>query len=188
MCEKSLAIYTDASFYNKVMGYSFLYYEINGSSPKEIYYGKQYIKDSATAELVAIRKAIEYVLFIHEEILSIEVRCDNQRVINDFKISKSLGYKIINYKETHYIKHLEYIKELVDLINLFKSKSKIKISLKKVHKASSRYHRLVDKTAKIIRKDEKYQYAQLYCGTFANQRKICREYEKEINFVSNIDL
>jgi ribonuclease HI len=90
---KSFAVYTDAFYKDKLVGYSFWYYEIYGESPKDIYYGKEYALSSTTAELIAIRKAIEYIILEHEKISYIEVRCDNTSIIKKIKERKSLNWE-----------------------------------------------------------------------------------------------
>jgi ribonuclease HI len=180
--KKPFAVYTDASFKDEMAGYSFLYYEIFGEEPIYIYYGKEYALSSSTAELIAIRRAIEYIVEKHVQISAIEIRCDNLEIINDFKIYKSSIWKGEPIKKVNNPQAANYFKEWLYFCNLIIERTNIKLTIKKIKRNRSRYHRLVDEASKVVRKDENYKSMKLYCGNIINGRKLDRTYDKAINF------
>jgi ribonuclease HI len=169
---KSFAVYTDSSYKDEVVGYAFLYYEIYGEGPKNIYYGKEYALSSTTAELIAIRKAIEYIILKHEKISCIEVRCDNSSIINTFKERKFLNWEWAPVKKVNSQQQTNYLEEWPYFINLIQENSNIKITLKKTQKVGSKYHRIVDIASKIARKYTVHKNKQICSETIENVKRL----------------
>lgn len=159
---KSFAVYTDASYKDKMAGYSFLYYEIFKEKPICIYYGKEYALSSSTAELIAVHRAIEYIVEKQVQISSVEIRCDNLEIINDFKIYKSLDWKCEPLRKVTNLQAANYFKEWFSFCNLIIQRTNINFKIKKVKRNRGRYHRLVDKASRVVRKDENYKSMKVY--------------------------
>lgn len=172
LMEKAFAVCTDASYKDEIAGYSFLYYEISGQEPTCIYFGKEYTLSSGTAELIAIRRAVEYIVEKHLQISGLEIRCDNLGIINNFKVYKSSTWKYEPIRKVNNPQAANYSSEWRYLYNLIRERTNIKATIKKIKRNRSRYHRLVDEASKVVRKDKNYESMKLYSGNIKNGRKL----------------
>lgn len=149
--DKQIIFYTDGSYKNKKCGYAFLFHFQHDKTLPTICYGVYHGKNSTSAEISAIIKAIEYIKYLKLKGFLIEIRTDLLILANNLSRKMYIQWDKCLWKKENGRKVISNTSEWFMLCSLLKSDTDNSFIFSKVKSKKDSLSRKIDFYSKVGR-------------------------------------
>jgi ribonuclease HI len=184
--EKKLIVYTDGSYKNHKCGYAFLYYFDNADDLPTICYGVFPGKNSTSAEISSVIRAIQYIKTLDIKGYTIEIRTDQLILVNNLNSKIYLEWDKTAWRKSNGKKVVSNISEWSLLCSLLKSDAYNSYIFSKIKSKRGKSSIKVDLYSKIARQLNINKTAFAYivqnsCGNSQTSRVIPVSYQNSLS-------